>query len=114
MSTFQQVLNDARVLLNDVIFDDTTMPRYTDVQLMVYARQAVVETRRVRPDLFLSNLTTDFPAFTPTNDIPIPEQYVVPLVDYVVARAEMRDDEFAVDGRATALLKKFKAGLVSV
>jgi hypothetical protein len=40
------------------------------------------------------------------------EEYHVCLADYVVHRAELRDDEFATDGRAAALFQKFKAGLM--
>ena len=115
MTTFQQILDDARVLLNDELdADGSNVPRYTETQLMLYARQAIVEARRVRPDLFLSNLVGDFPALTAASTVPIPETYHVPLVDYVVARAEMRDDEFAVDSRAATMFQKFKAGLMGV
>ena len=73
-----------------------------------------MEARRIRPDLFLSNLTGAFPTYTADQTAPIQAEYVVPLVDYVAARAEMRDDEFAVDGRANGLFAKFKAGMLGV
>jgi hypothetical protein len=114
MATFQQIINDARVLLNDqVLFEDVT-PRYTETQLLGYAQQAITEARRIRPDLFLANLTGAFPTYTAQQAAPISDDYIVPLVDYVVARAEMRDDEFAVDGRAAGMFQKFKAGLLGV
>lgn len=115
MTTFQQILDDARVVLNDQLDPSgSNDPRYTEAQLMLYARQALVEARRIRPDLFLSNLTGDFPAYAATDNVPVPEAYVVPLIDYVISRAEMRDDEFAVDGRAATLFQKFKSGLMGV
>ena len=114
MATFQQIMDDARVLLNDVKLDVDTVTRYSEAQLLLYAQQALYEARRVRPDLFLSNLTGDFPAYATTDNAPIPEAYVVPLIDYVISRAEMRDDEFAVDGRAATLFQKFKSGLMGV
>lgn len=114
MATFQQIINDARVVLNDQIEDANTIPRYTEPQLLSYARAALVEARRLRPDLFLSNLTGAFPQFTATDTIPIPEEYAVALADYVIHRAEMRDDEFAVDGRAVVLLQKFKSGMLAL
>jgi hypothetical protein len=114
MATFQQILNDARVLLNDEVIDSTTVTRYTEAQLLGYARQALVEARRIRPDLFLANLTAAFPVLTATSVVPMPEEYHVCLTDYVVHRAELRDDEFAVDGRSAGLLQKFKAGLLGV
>ena len=114
MATFQQITDDARVLLNDQIVDDNTVTRYTEAQLLGYARAALVEARRVRPDLFLANLTAPFPAYAATDTVPIPEEYAVCLVDYVAHRAELRDDEFAVDGRAATLFQKFKSGLMGV
>ena len=64
---------------------------------MSYARSALIEARRVRPDLFLSNLTTSFASYTAASTIPISDDYLLSMVDYVVHRAELRDDEFAVD-----------------
>ncbi|NQW93622.1 MAG: hypothetical protein HQ446_06250 [Polaromonas sp.] len=114
MATFQQICNSARVVLNDVVFDDSTLTRYTETQLLEYARAALVDARRVRPDLFLSRLTGAFPAYAASAEIPISEDYVMPLVDYVIHRCELRDDEFAVDGRAAALYQKFKSGMLGV
>jgi hypothetical protein len=114
MATFQSITDEARVLLNDEMLDETTVVRYTEAQLRGYARQGLVEARRVRPDLFLSNLTGAFPAFEATDSVPLPDEYHVCLVDYITHRAELRDDEFAVDGRASALYQKFKAGLMGV
>jgi len=107
-------MNDARVLLNDEITDLNPTPRYTEAQLMSYARSALIEARRVRPDLFLSNLTTSFAAYTAASTIPISDDYLLSLVDYVVHRAELRDDEFAVDGRSSTLYQKFKASLLGI
>ena len=114
MATFQSITDEARVLLNDQVLDESTVTRYTETQLLGYARQGLVEARRVRPDLFLSNLTGAFPAFAEADTVPMPEEYHVCLVDYITHRAELRDDEFAVDGRASALYQKFKAGLMGV
>jgi len=114
MATFQQIIDDARVVLNDVITASDVTPRYTEAQLLGYARTALVEARRIRPDLFLSNMTDPFPTFTAASTVPISEDYLLPLVDYVISRAELRDDEFAVDGRAGALYQKFKAGLLGI
>lgn len=114
MATFQQIINDARVVLNDVVEDANTITRYTEAQLLGYARAALVDARRLRPDLFLSNLTAAFPAYSATDTVPIPEEYIVALTDYVVHRAEMRDDEFAVDGRAVVMFQKFKSGMLGL
>jgi hypothetical protein len=114
MATFQQIINSARVVLNDVVIDETTVTRYSEAQLLEYARAALVLARHVRPDLFLSNMTGDFPAYTAESTVPIAEPYHTPLIDYVIHRAELRDDEFAVDGRAAALFTKFKTGMLGL
>jgi hypothetical protein len=114
MATFQTVIDDARVLLNDEVSELNPDPRYTEAQLMGYARSALIEARRVRPDLFLSNLTTSFASYTAASTIPISDDYLISLVDYVAHRAELRDDEFTVDGRSSILLQKFKAALLGI
>lgn len=114
MATFQEIIDNARIILNDQYTDSNTVLRYTEPQLLVYARQAVIESRRLRPDLFLSNLTGSFPKFTEADTVPMPDEYHSALADYVAHRAEMRDDEFEVDGRASSLFQKFKSGLVGL
>lgn len=42
-----------------------------------------------------------------SQSLPIPDAYFPALVDYVVGRAEMRDDEHASDGRAQAMMGSF-------
>jgi hypothetical protein len=114
MATFQQIIDDARIILNDEYTDSNTVLRYTASQLLVYARQAVIESRRIRPDLFLSNLTGSFPVFAETDTVPMPDEYHAAIADYIAHRAEMRDDEFEVDGRASSLFMKFKSGLTGL
>lgn len=114
MATFSDIIDDARIILNDQYMDSNTVLRYTEAQLLVYARQAVIEARRIRPDLFLSNLTGSFPKFVETDTVPMPDEYHAAIADYISHRAEMRDDEFEVDGRASSLFQKFKAGLTGL
>lgn len=114
MTTFQQIINDARVLLNDVVLDDTTVTRYTEAQMLTYAREALVSARRLRPDLFLSNLTGALPEFTTSSAFPLDERYKVPVVDYIVHRCEIRDDEFVVSGKAEGMFVKFKSAFIGL
>jgi len=107
-------MDDARIILNDQVSELNPIPRYTEAQLLSYARSALIEARRVRPDLFLSNLTTSFASYTVSSTIPISDDYLLAMVDYVVHRSELRDDEFAVDGRSAALYQKFKSGLLGI
>jgi hypothetical protein len=114
MTTFQQIIDDARVLLNDVVLDETTVTRYTESQMLTYAREALVAARRLRPDLFLSNLTGPIPAFTADDALPLDERYKVAIVDYIVHRSEIRDDEFVVSGKAEMMFTKFKSAFIGL
>jgi hypothetical protein len=113
MATFRQVINDARVILNDAVIEGVE-PRYSDSQLLTFARQAVHEARRVRPDMFLSNLTGAMPEYAIDAVMPLGEEYTVYVTDFLVGRAELRDDEFSVDGRGAGLMTRFKAGLLGI
>lgn len=115
MATLQDIIDDARVLLNDK--NDEAMgfiPRYTESQLLRYAKQAIMEARRIRPDLFIENLSDTFTDLTLTSAFPMPEEYEIVVVDFVVGRAEFRDDEFTNDGRAAALMQRFKQHLLGI
>lgn len=109
MSTLQAIINEARVLLND---DDAT--RYSDARLLSYANQALAEARRVRPDLFLGMFGAGALTYVAGDSSPLPIEYEPYIQDYIVGRSNSRDDEYTLDGRATAFIVRFKSGLLSV
>ena len=109
MSTLQTIIDEARVLLND---DDKV--RYSDARLLSYANQALAEARRVRPDLFLGSFGSGASTYVLTDTSPLPLEYEPYLQDYIVGRSNSRDDEYTLDGRATAFIVRFKSGLLSV
>lgn len=97
------------------ILQDDAGTRYTDSQLLLHARDAVVLVRTLRPDLFVGSYATPLPtSFTVDDTVNLPDQFFVATAEYVAGMAEMRDDEFAVDGRAmtfrTQLTKKLVTG----
>ena len=106
--TFQQLIDRARVPLNDADKD-----RYSDEELLDYAVDAFLMLRRYRPDLFLSNWTLpDWSAFDLETSFPrAPDEYMPIIADYVTARAEFKDDEHVVAERAQAFYNLFAAGL---
>lgn len=108
MFTFQQVLDRARVPLND---DDKD--RYTDAELLNYAVDAFLLLRRYRPDLFIAAWTLpDWSAYTVDTPFPVaPDEYLPIIADYVTARAEFKDDEHVVAERAQAFYALFSAGI---
>lgn len=110
LSTVAQLVDEARVLLLD-----TVAPyRYADSELIRILNIAVLEARRLRPDLFLSSFAA-LPSFTTLADpFPIEPMYRPTFVYYLVGRAQLREDEATQDARASVLMNKFVAQLLSV
>ena len=108
--TFQQLIDKARVPLNDADKD-----RYADSELLDYARDAYLMAYRHRPDLFIG-LFSSLPAFSAlglTSAFPVDDMYLPVVADYITARAEYKDDEHVVSQRAAQLMAMFGAGLGS-
>jgi hypothetical protein len=102
--TFQDVINDVRVVLND-----SQGVRYTTPELLSYANDGVQEGFRLRPDFRFGNYTAAAQTYVAGDTIPFPSAYRMLLKHYVCFRAELRDDEYSQDGRAAALLSRFQA-----
>lgn len=109
--TIQQVLDLARESLND---DDKV--RYTDAALLKYANDGLDEMCLLRPDLFIGSFSaaalTDGNQRVVGDSLPVDGRFRRVVADYVIARAEMADDEHAVGGRASAMAKFFETRLV--
>jgi hypothetical protein len=107
------LVRQAREVLQDV----DPPYRYGDTALIDAANLAVQEAWRHRPDLFYGrvSLETGQPAALTaldTTQVPLPNFMDVALLSFVAGYAELRDDQFTVDGRAMALLKNWNAALV--
>jgi len=109
MSTLQTIVDDARVLLNDA-----DKNRYSDALLLRYANEALGESKRIRPDLYIGMFKTALSAFVLADNSPLPLEYEAYLKDYIVARANSQDDEYSIDGRASAFMQRFKTGMMSI
>jgi hypothetical protein len=107
MATLQDVIDEARVLLQDA-----AKVRYTDAELTDIANYAIFEAYRLRPDLNFANIGTDPVALAIGGTFPLPPQYQPVVANYITSRAELRDDEYSVEGRAVALLGFFKQSLL--
>jgi hypothetical protein len=109
------LLDRVRQVLQD---QDQDNYRYPTVDLVGYLNDAVLEARRIRPDMFVGRYLDDLPQVTTvastdwsTIPMPLPDQWFVATYNYVAGRAEFRDDEFAVDNRAMTLMSQFTAML---
>ena len=96
------------------ILQDEQAIRYPRAQLRNYVVDAIVEARSVRPDLFVASYQTPLPGSLNEGDtIPLPDQFFNTICYFLAGKAELRDDEFANDGRAMTLLKSFTQKMVS-
>jgi hypothetical protein len=109
MATFQNVIDDARVLLND---SDKT--RYSDALLLSFTNQAIAETKRIRPDLFFGTYSTALSTYILSDTFPLSSEYQPYVHDYIIGRSNSIDDEYTLDGRATAFLQRFKSGMIGI
>lgn len=114
--TYQTAIDEAREILQDT----DTPYRYDDSILLNILNRALQELGRIRPDAFWTTFATDdivIPEVT-TLDLsttyPLPMQFYLPVVSFIVAWAEVLDDEFTQDGRAGMLLQQFKTQVLAL
>ncbi len=115
--TYQTAIDEAREILQDT---DDAGYRYSNTILLNILNRALQELGRIRPDAFWTTFSVDdivIPEVT-TPDLgttfPLPMQFYLPVVSFVVAWAEVLDDEFTADGRAGMLLAQFKQQVLSL
>lgn len=109
----QMLVSDVLTQARELLQDKVTPYRYSDASMIASINEATFEARRLRPDMFSTQLRDLLTPVSATGDaIPLDQMYFTPLVNYVVGRAEMREDEFATDGRAATLYSAFLTALV--
>lgn len=125
--TFQNLIDEARTLLQDTDEDEA---RYETSALLEHLNRGLQEVGRIRPDAFWDTFDTDDIVVARVvetdsdpdddaelgidDDFPLPMQFYSAFVYFVVASAEIVDDEFADDGRAMQLLTQFKNQLLAL
>lgn len=112
--TVNSVISEARAILKDT---DSQLLRYSTADLVEYFNNALLEARRIRPDLFRAYIGQSVPSYTESDlssPFPIDEMFFPQFVHYVAGTAELRDDEFSVDARAVTLLNQFIAKMLTV
>ena len=105
-------INDARTLLQDRI----PPYRYDDESLLTALNAAMLETRRIKPELFVYELESlgQVQAFQAVDDtyVNIEPPFRLAIVHGLCGHALERDQEDYQDQRATAFLALFTQGLV--
>lgn len=103
------------VLRARVLLQDKTVPyRYTDADVVEGLNLAVLEARRLRPDLYFDDVA--LPTYSDsaqTVPVTVDQQYRVAFVYYMVGHIQLQDDETTTDARASAFLGMFRAQLTS-
>lgn len=112
LNTVANYIVEARTLLQD-----TLQPyRYADPSLLSAINITMLETRRLRADLFLFNLAYkgQVPAFQANDDtyVDIPPEFRQAILKGMCAHAMMRDQEDIQDSRASTFMNEFSTGLV--
>lgn len=110
LNTVADYVAYARVLTQDTV---NSPYRYPDDDFVSALNFAIMESRRIRPDMWIG--ITALPQFT-TNDttaVAIDQQYRIPFVYYMCGQAQLRDEEETQDTRAAAFLNMFTTALKS-
>ncbi len=122
--TLASIVAAARTLLQDKNSTATPGVRYTNEEMAEALNDGLREMRAKRPDAFLGSTigirgvlpswtADDITNATPV-DWPLDDSFAPAMIYYLVGRADLREDPFAADGRAVAMMNKFVSQLVKV
>jgi hypothetical protein len=112
LDSVESYILDARTIL----LDKTAPYRYTDDSLLVAFNTALLEARRLRPDMFVYKFGDRMPTYAAVSSeqVPIEFQLRLPIVYGTVAHAMLRDEEDVPVERANAFLAKFQNMLTGI
>jgi hypothetical protein len=112
LETVQDYVTDIRTLLQDVV-----QPyRYDDPSLLTAFNVALLEGRRVRPDLFVYSHHSKVPSFKTVDntEVNIEPMFRLAFVFAGASHAIMRDQEDVQDQRATSFNAMFTEMLTGI
>jgi hypothetical protein len=115
LDTVQKFVTRARALMQDA----TEPYRYSDEDLVEAMNLGVLEMRRLRMDIFLSEIRTgtglpEYSSSSLSDSVTIDEQYRMALLYYICGHTQMRDEEDTQDSRAAVFLNKFTAQMLTI
>ena len=112
LDSVESYVDDARTIL----LDRTPPYRYDNDTLLVALNTALLEARRLRPDLFVYKFSDRMPSFgaVSSEQVPIEPQFRLAVVYGLVAHAMLRDEEDVPVARANSFLAKFQNMLVGI
>lgn len=111
LATVSDYVTNARVLLQDTI----VVYRYSDATILQALNLGILEMRRVRPDLFMSNFAS-IPSYSAVDStaVNIDLQYRPALLYFIVGYIEITNSEEGQDARGAALMDRFMGQLTSL
>ena len=112
LCTVQELVTDVRRLNLDKIAPF----RYDDDSIITALNIALLEARRLRPDLFVCRYGNHVPQFEAVSGdiIPVESQFRLAFEYGVCAHVLLRDEEDVQDQRANTFLERFHDMLVGV
>ena len=110
LESVSDYVQDARTLLLDRI----APYRYDDISLLVALNLALLDGRRIRPDLFVYRHGNHVPSYSAVDGqrVPIEAQFRKAFVYGMVAHALARDQEDVQDQRSNLFMNVFNSILV--
>lgn len=110
LDTMGDYIAEARRLMQD----EVQPYRYPDADIIEAMNLAIMEARRLRPDLFLGRFNT-LPSVSAAGDaIDIEPMYRPAFTYYIVGRTQLRDAESTQDQRAAGLMNKFVSQMLTI
>jgi hypothetical protein len=118
LETVQAYLDRARTLLQDKL----APYRYSDDEYVQALNLAVLEVRRLRPDLMRDFFRAEnglpeyfsTPAAKLTEKVAIDPMYRVAVLYYLCGHIQLQDEEDVTDARAAGFINKFNQHLLSL
>ncbi len=108
----QDYVTDVRTIL----LDKVVPYRYPDDSVVEALNIALLEVRRLRPDLFVCRYGNTVPRFLAVTgeEVPIETQFRMGVIYGIAAHTLLRDEEDVQDQRANTFLERFHDILVGV
>lgn len=112
LDTVESLVGDAR----DILLDEVPPYRYSDNDLVKALNIALLEARRLRPDMFCYKWHNTVPQYTAVNGekVPIDPQYRLAISYGIVAHAMLRDEEDIPTERSNSFMRSFQGMLTGV
>lgn len=111
MKTCAEAVQQAREILLDTSVDNGY--RYSDSDLLQYLWEADQLARTLRPDMYVGRYLDVPPdSYALTDPFPLPDRFFAATYAYMSGRAELRDTEYSVTGRAAAFISAMTISLV--